>query len=107
MLGLFLIFFHSYEIKSESGLWTTPRFILWGIETVALRGSENRAIEEMRMNLPVVSDSWDVSTANFQSSAFIVVRDKDCDIAVETSRACLLIHWSCTQCQSNSPVYTS
>ena len=44
---------------------------------------------------------------------FFVVPDKDCDIAAETLRTCLvkslsnLIHWSCTQCQNNSPVYTS
>ena len=64
--------------------------------------------------IETLNDSCDVSTADLQSSsAFFVVPDKDCDVAVETLRTCLvkslsnLIHWSCTQCQNNSPVYTS
>ena len=64
--------------------------------------------------IETLTDSCDVSTANLQSSsAFFVVPDKDCDIAVETLRTCLvkclsnLIHLSCTQCQNNIPVYTS
>jgi len=50
------------------------RFIQWRIETVVLSGSENRAIEAVRMNLPVVSDSWDVSTANLQHFLVYVIK---------------------------------
>ena len=82
----------------------TLRFIQWRIETVVLSGSENRTIEAVRMNLLLVSDSWDVSTANFQSSALFVVYDKDCDIAVETNES---LSPECTQCQNNSTLYTS
>jgi len=61
-------------------------------------------------NNATLIDTLSLILAMFQLLKF-VVSDKDCDIAVETLRTCLvslskLAHWSCTQCQNNGHIYT-